>query len=214
MDEAMIETPSAGKISAPRARVGPLPVHLVTLSRRRAFTLVELLVAMALIVFMMAILSMAFAAASKSFRDLKAAGDLAEKLRSVSTQLRRDLAADHFEGKKRLSDPNFWEAGPPRQGFFRVYQGSRPGPAGLCVDEGADAEGLRSYRSAHHVLHFTVKLRGNQDGEFFAAGVPPGSPLLTGIFGPTEARFQGAGAYRYPWAEVAYFLRPALDSQG
>jgi prepilin-type N-terminal cleavage/methylation domain-containing protein len=184
------------------------------MQRRQGFTLVELLVAMALIVFIMAILSYAFEAATRSFRDLKAAGDLAEKLRSVSGQLRRELAADHFEGKKRLSDPTFWASGPPRQGFFRIYQGSRPGAAGaLCILEGADQDGLKSYRTADHILHFTVKLRGNQESEFFSAGVPAGSPLLTNIFGPLEARYQGTGAYRYQWAEVAYFLRPSLDAQ-
>jgi prepilin-type N-terminal cleavage/methylation domain-containing protein len=180
------------------------------MQRRNGFTLVELLVAMALIVFIMAVLSQAFVAATQSFRDLKAAGDLAQKLRSVTSQLRRDLAADHFEGKRRLSDPTFWADGPPRQGFFRLYQGSRPGAAGgLCVLEGADADGLRSYRTADHLLHFTVKLRGNTAGDFFTAGVPDNSPLLTGIFGPVEARYQGGSAYRNQWAEVAYFLRPA-----
>src|SRR6516225_2620866 len=128
--------------------------------RRQAFTLVELLVAMALIIFMMAILAQAFVAATDSFRDLKAAGDLAEKLRAVSIQLRRELAADHFEGKKRLSQPSFWDSGPPRQGFFRIYQGSR------SQSEGVDADGIASYRSADHALHFTVKLRGNQEGDF------------------------------------------------
>src|SRR5262249_19862414 len=133
-----------------RSRGRPLPVHgnrstvrpvifqsgngewRAKMRRRQAFTLVELLVAMALILFMMAILSQAFVAATRSFREIKAAGDLAEKLRAVSIQLRRELAADHFEGKKRLSQPTFWDSGPPRQGFFRIYQGSRPRPGGLC----------------------------------------------------------------------------------
>jgi hypothetical protein len=160
----------------------------------------------------MAILSQAFLAATQGFRDLKAAGDLAEKLRSATAQLRRDLAADHFEGKKRLSDPNFWADGPPRQGFFRLYQGSRPG-GGLCVNEGVDRDGLRSYRSADHLLHFTVRLRGNAEGDFFTAAVPGDSPLLGAVFGPVEARYQGGGAYRNQWAEVAYFLRPAVDER-
>jgi prepilin-type N-terminal cleavage/methylation domain-containing protein len=183
---------------------------------RKGFTLVELLVAAALIVLMMTILSYAFVAATQSFRDLKAAGDLAEKLRAVSAQLRRDLAADHFEGNKRLSDPTFWTAGPPQQGFFHVYQGSRPvppRPGATCAFEGTDADGLASYRTADHMLHFTVRLRGNGDADFFSAGVPAGSPLLTGIFGPVDARHQGAGAYRAQWAEVAYFLRPAVSAQ-
>src|SRR5258708_6958710 len=48
---------------------------------RRGFTLVEMLVSMALILFIMAILSEAFVASTKTFRDLKALGDMAAKLR-------------------------------------------------------------------------------------------------------------------------------------
>src|SRR5262245_46777387 len=68
-----------------------------TALRRQGFTVVELLVAMALIVFIMTILSEAFSAGLKTFRDLKAAGDMSERLRSATTVLRSDLlAADHF----------------------------------------------------------------------------------------------------------------------
>jgi type II secretory pathway pseudopilin PulG len=181
------------------------------------FTLVEVLVAAALTLFMMTIMTQAFVAAAQSMRDLKAAGDLAEKLRALATQLRSDLAADHFEGKKRLGDANFWSAGPPAQGFFRIYQGSRPvasGSGALCVHEGTDVDGLWSFRTADHMLHFTAKQRGNNDGRFFSAKVPAGSPLLTGIFGPPEARFQSGSTFRSQWAEVAYFLRPAVNDQG
>src|SRR5947209_20222699 len=104
--------------------------------RRQGFTLVEMMVAMALIVFIMAILSQAFVAATTAFRDLKAAADMAERMRSVTTVLRRELAADHFEGKKRLSSPQFWNDGPPREGFFRIYQ------AGPQTSEGTDQDGI------------------------------------------------------------------------
>src|SRR5579872_697483 len=109
--------------------------------RRSGFTIVELLVAMALIMFIMAILSEAFVAALKSFRDLKASADLAERLRSVSTLLRRELAADHFDGHRRMSQPDFWLNGPPPEGFFRVYQGSAP------TNEGPDASELGTLQS-------------------------------------------------------------------
>ena len=81
---------------------------------RAGFTLVELLVAMALIIFIMALISAAFVAATGTFRDLKATAQLAENLRTTTTILRRYLSAYHFEGQKRLSDPNFWTAGPPQ----------------------------------------------------------------------------------------------------
>lgn len=59
----------------PRASVGLAP-------SRRGFTLIELLYAMALIVFVMAILSQAFVAGLESFRRLKGIGDLNEGLRA------------------------------------------------------------------------------------------------------------------------------------
>src|SRR5262245_20038226 len=131
--------------------------------RRQGFTLVELLVAMALIVFMMLILSEAFSVALDSFRRVKAIGDMNVRLRTAASILRRDLQADHFEGKRRLSSATFWNLGPPREGFFRIWQGSR------AINEGIDADGLPSTRATDHILHFTVKLRGNDRHDFLSA---------------------------------------------
>src|SRR5438045_3369793 len=93
--------------------------------RRRGFTITELLVAMALIVFIMYILAEAFDSGLSTFRKLKSISDMNDRLRTAHNTIRKLLAADHFEGKKRMSDPSFWQDGPPREGFFRVYQGSR-----------------------------------------------------------------------------------------
>jgi prepilin-type N-terminal cleavage/methylation domain-containing protein len=60
---------------------------------RRGFTIVELLIAMALIVLIMAILSQAFVEGLESFRHLKGIGDLQEDLRQASIGLRRDVLA-------------------------------------------------------------------------------------------------------------------------
>jgi prepilin-type N-terminal cleavage/methylation domain-containing protein len=154
--------------------------------RRSAFTLVELLVAMALVVFIMAILSEAFVVGLKTFRDLKSIGDMNERLRSVTTVLRDDLSADHFEGRRRLSDRNFWITGPPREGFVHLVHPAAPvnTPPYVYYQEGADADGIPSYVATNHVLHFTVKRRANRKDRFFAASVPPvswplKSPLLT-----------------------------------
>lgn len=169
--------------------------------RRSGFTLVELLVAMALIVFIMVILSEAFSVGLESFRRLKAIGDMNEKMRLATIALQSDVAADHFVGKKRVSDPNFWSDGPPRLGFFRIYQGTQ------AVGEGVDGDGLPSSRAIDHVLHFTVKRRGNRDHHYFRAGVPvnPRSPLLD--LGVPDSRYQEEGVYTSQWAEVAYFLK-------
>jgi prepilin-type N-terminal cleavage/methylation domain-containing protein len=71
---------------------------------RRGFTLSELLVSMALIVFIMVILSEAFTTGVQAFRDLKAVGDLNERLRTASAQLRTDLLAAHFESTRFIGD--------------------------------------------------------------------------------------------------------------
>src|SRR4051812_877151 len=42
-----------------------------------------------------------FGTGSRSFRELKAIGDLQERLRTAVVPLRRDLATEHFEGPKR-----------------------------------------------------------------------------------------------------------------
>lgn len=166
---------------------------------RNGFTIVELLVSMALIIFIMAILSQAFVSATKSFRDLKATGDMAEKLRGVTQLLTNDLAAYHFEGTKRLSDPDFWNNGPPREGFLRIWSG-----AGGSVLEGTDLDGIPSYLSVMHTLQYTVKLQGNQRQNFFQGFVPAGAPaFFSGVF---PARYQDSGAYTSQWAEVALFL--------
>jgi hypothetical protein len=186
--------------------------------QRRAFTLVELMVSMALIIFIMAILSQAFVEGVKSFSALKAIGDLDEKLRSVTSVMRADLAADHFEGKKRLSDANLWTGGPPREGFFRIWHGSPafagnkalgPVPPGLTqalnAYEGSD-EGIPSWRSTDHALHFMVRQRGNSRDRFFSAAVPANSPL--NAYPLPNSRFQNGSFFNTPIAEVVYFLQP------
>ncbi len=127
----------------------------------------------------------------------------------------RDLAADHFEGKKRLSNPNFWLNGPPEQGFFQILQGSADTPESA----GGDLSGINSYYSTNHSLAFTIKFHGNQMSDFLSAGSTGGGTLLSGIssFGPPEARYQltsGVGSYNYQWAEVAWFLQPSISPTG
>jgi prepilin-type N-terminal cleavage/methylation domain-containing protein len=174
---------------------------------RSGFTLVEMLVAAALAVFIMVILSEAFVASLESMRQLKAIGLLNDRLRTAAAILRRDLDADHFEGRRRLSDAGFWNQGAPREGFVRVFQGS------ASILEGVDGWNIPSYRSQDHCLHLFVKLRGQGRGEFFSAAVPTGGPLAgvaTNYFGqPADANFQDTtGQYQTALAEVAYFLVP------
>src|SRR5262249_36665188 len=98
--------------------------------RRQGFTMVELLVAMALIVLIMSIISTAFVEGLETFRQLKGIGDLQERLRTAPVPLREDLIAQPLvaaNGPTKLS-----QLGPPNnpvitEGFFRV-EGGPPVP--------------------------------------------------------------------------------------
>lgn len=183
-------------------------------SRQAGFTIVELLVSLALIMFIMAILSAAFGEAAKTFRALKSAGDQAERLRATSILLRRDLASWHFDDNRRLSDTNFWTSSgvptPPPVGFFRIYQGSVPVADGVDLDAASPPN-----ISIDHALQFSVRLGFGQNpvapGDFFSAQVPVGFPLLSDS--GASARYQLPAAapwnnitYNYQWGEVAWFL--------
>jgi prepilin-type N-terminal cleavage/methylation domain-containing protein len=183
-------------------------------SKRPGFTLVEMMVTVALTLFIMVILSTAFSTALETFRQLKAIGDMQDELRTAANMLRADLAADHFEGKRRLSDTTFWTVGPPREGFLRIMQ-SAPGANPLNVDEGLDADNLPSRRRVDHAIHMTVKRRGNRPSDFFSAPIPvndPQCPLLTVPF--PDGRFQdpGSNLFNSQWIEVVWFLAPAYTT--
>src|SRR5262249_21705561 len=176
------------------------------MQRRQGFTLTELLVSMALIVFIMTILSEAFATALESFRQMKASGEMQEKLRSVANVLRRDLRANHFlpdprPNLKRLSDLDLSPTGiaagqtPPDPtngggGFFRIWQRRAPtailGADGFNTYTVTDLSVVPVTDQAFQALHFTINLRnvGTRTGitrpeSYLSSSVPAGSPLLT-----------------------------------
>ena len=161
--------------------------------RRQGYTIIELLVAMALIMTIMAILSTAYVSGLDTFSRLKGIGDMSEKLRVATTILRRDLSADHFTGAARLSDPSF-DAQPPREGFFQVINGG-------TVNEGSDGFGNPSLVATQDILYFSVKLRGNRQEDFFRGD--PNFANATFFTQPTDATYSG-----YQWAEVCYYVLP------
>jgi prepilin-type N-terminal cleavage/methylation domain-containing protein len=203
---------------------------------RAGFTLVELMVAMALTMFIMVILSQAFVIALDTFVGLKAIGDMQANLRVATTLMRDDLSQDHFEGKLRLSDVT--EMGAPRivvqrprAGFFSVLQGTAPVDAtagnpkpGPYVREGIDANGFPSYRAVNHVLYMTVKRKGNRPQDYFSAALP-NSPAVATFFSNQSAYTmnpaidlpaatyadpydpaKATALYNSQWAEVMYYL--------
>ena len=187
---------------------------LLNRNPRNAFTLVELMVAMALIILMLSIMSQAFVIATGVMQGLKEVADMQEKIRPAITLLQRDLGANHFEGSKKLSDLEFWDKGPPKEGYFMLWQ-----------DKASDvAEGVtnnvtfsQSAALANHMLAFTVKLPGKSPNDFFDSGLGAsfgniffngaGTPL--GMTDSNIRRFESnANLIHSNWAEVAYFLGP------
>jgi len=181
---------------------------------RAAYTIVELLVSMALIIFIMSILSAAFSIALGTFRDLKAIGDMTEHLRSASTIIRRDLAADHFEdeagARYRLSDiPGTTTWNGSKKGFLYIRQDS------TGTLEGQDADGIQSWRAdaspltpgrGTHEFGMTVKLSAKTQADTVAGSTTV--PVLTNLGGNNLVDFATSPQQMVSqWAEVYYFLK-------
>jgi hypothetical protein len=169
------------------------------------------MVAMALTMFIMVILTQAFVISMETFSGLKGIGDMQDNLRAGANQFRYDLAQNHFEGQRRTSDPGSASlaALPAREGFFAIFQ------AAPSVAEGIDADGMPSGRATNHVLQFASRLKGNQQQSFYSAYVtdpnffnlqtfynlPPPGDADAVLRNPPVGPF-----YRSQWAEIAYFL--------
>jgi type II secretory pathway component PulJ len=187
-------------------------------TRRSGFTLVEVLVGLALTLFILAILAEAFSVGADTFHNLKSVGDMNDNLRVAANALRADLSANHFEGTRRLSDPGFWTTGSPSQGYFYYSQGQGAMAAYDNNNLSVDAFGLtlRS-QAASHNLAFTVRARGSLPQQYFPGRVPGGSPL-PGL-GMGDTRFQqpppagsGWATFNSQWIEVCYFLAPVVGN--
>jgi Prokaryotic N-terminal methylation motif len=181
-------------------------------TRRAGYTIIELLVSMALIMTIMAILSMAFVEGLKTFGSLRATADMSQKLRTAATSIRNDVSNFHFDGAIRPSDPGFGSTVLQREGFICIYQGGNGQP----VIEGTDANGIQSLLATNQILHLSVKLRGNRPEDFFACYLP--GPLgAAGTLGASTTFFNQPGdarnqtldmVYYSQWAEVMYYLVP------
>lgn len=194
-------------------------------SARRGFTLVELMVACALVVLILTILAVAFGAASGSFSHLKSIGDMAERLRTAQTKLRVDLEAQHFEtgdspARLRLSDLNYHQIGlpgasvlTPKGGYFRIEQGSGSGYEGL------DPDGLMSTNAfprltdspanRGHALEFTVRRDGDSPDDLFTI-----QSNTLAADSETDTAL-GASQFSTRWARVRWQLgNPQTNSAG
>jgi prepilin-type N-terminal cleavage/methylation domain-containing protein len=209
-----------------------------TWSPRRGFTLVELMVSMALILFIMVILAEAFSVGLESLRQLKAVGDMQEKLRVASEVIRRDLQSNFYDTgtgiNKHLSDLAFGGGSfpPPNAGFFRLWQytPASAGALGLTanITEGTDGDGFPSIRMADpasNILHFGIFL-GPTPGttgpldlpqNFLSARITVPGTFYTLSGGPLDFQNPSSPNYSFTgqWGEVVYFLGPVSGtSQG
>ncbi|HVK14021.1 MAG TPA: hypothetical protein VM597_35085 [Gemmataceae bacterium] len=203
---------------------------------RPAFTLTEMMVATALCLFLMLVISQAFGAATKTFQTVRTAGQLQERLRGGITVIRRDLASDHFGplhgtlGGPKLSNQQMHLLGwtPPEVGYFEM---GLPGVASGVEHKGssfaepylspaADGDGLYSTRAVMDVssltqygLRFTVRVPAGVPGELFSAEFEPSARLLG------DARINEFPDPTRPviysrWAEVTYFLERLPEGPG
>lgn len=190
--------------------------------QRKGFTLVELLVSMAIIIFMLSIMSQAFVIATTCMQGMKTVGELVDRVRPVMTILQRDLAADHFDGTKKLCDSDFWDNGPPREGYFSIIQG------GISEQETPASGSVKYYISnsaSNHALTFTSRLSGKNPTEFYTAEYPTAHKArMNGIYNYPNATFSTSPPYMMvqnarrfdfipdiihcKWAELAYFIKP------
>jgi len=192
-------------------------------SRRLGFTIVELLVALALVLFIMSIISQVFVDSSEAFRSQRAKAELSEKLRFLTQTLRADLRSNHFEAGRRLSDSDFWSDGPPQVGYFRLEQTNLPFP----VTNLSGSETLYTFPNPaiaqnqvqSQLLAFTSFLGGKDPRGFHSASIPsPQFDLLKQWkmvnLAPGDTRYEESlDTYQSPDAEVAWFLGPTSDYQ-
>lgn len=199
------------------------PRHLRT--ARHGFTLVELMVATALVVLILTILAVAFGAASESLSSLKAMGDMATKLRTTQDRFKSDVESQHFEpgdspGPLRLADVRYDWLGTanaanvqvPRDGFFRIENGATPTVGSKY--EGQDGEGLLSTRAdgtTGHAIEFTSKLQGRTPDDLFV--VPFGTAALANL-SATDTPLNNTNLFASKWARVRWQLGTQQDAGG
>jgi hypothetical protein len=186
---------------------------------RRGFTLVELLVAAALTMLIMAILASSFQTAMDSMSHLRAASEMQERLRASDTRLRSDLMSPHLDDEAipsgRVSNVRFDRNASilPRAGFFRIDQTD-----GAAQENLTSALAPRDFSTVargteNHRLMFTARLSGKSRQSLFTAPRVPGPPGSQGLDGRNDNLVQDAlTTYGSRWAIVSWFLAPSGET--
>jgi prepilin-type N-terminal cleavage/methylation domain-containing protein len=171
---------------------------------RRGFSLVEMLVVLAITALVLSLLASAYVMELRAIRSAKGLIEMDEQLTAAERQIRYYLRLPHFEGNRRVSEiGSSWT---PSEGYFEVSGGS---------SDPATSDWMR----------FTVRLPANRPNEWFATGVP-----VTNTAGEAYHPLTGVPLYKYPtspvpppatppspplylaqWLEVAFFLSQQMD---
>jgi prepilin-type N-terminal cleavage/methylation domain-containing protein len=198
---------------------------------RRGFSLVEMLVVLAITALVLSLLATAYVMELRGIRSAKGLLEMDNDLRAAEQQIRTLLRQRHFEGDLRVSeiDPNDPNR-QPKAGFFAVIEG---GPERL-------PPGVTSQPEIYvkDGLNFTVRLVGNSPTDFFETSLvqPPNWTAsrqsgfnFAGLQPPTwlqlnggypESRYQPlatsptgnySNVFRSQWAEIAIFLSRQPD---
>ena len=167
-----------------------------------------------MVIFIMVILTEAFTTGMNGFRQLKAIGDMNERLRATTITMRGDLIQLHFDGTKRVSDSTITTPYSatnavfcqPEVGYLRVEQ-----ETSLLI-EGFDGDTIPSFRG-NSKLFFTVARTGITRDDYFTGRLRP----VTGNYPPLSQAeinltqlgpldYQTAGTVISRFAEIGYFL--------
>lgn len=172
----------------------------------RGFTLVELLVAMALSLFVMALFGSLFLNATQSVQKAKGIATADQNVRTSVLTIKKDLAdlylRSEFDGATNPSKIFIADnaATRPSGGYFMIEENS---PA---IRQGVDQFGLPLDVDTDDVIAWTARRAGDSVPEMFFGKVPAGSALDN--FNALR-RFDATnnGLSTSTLAEVAYFLR-------
>ena len=197
---------------------------------RPGFTLVELLVAAALSILIMAVMATAFQTGLQTLSTLKSIGDMAERLITADTMLRSDLEAEHFAtvgggtagtrgddspSPLRLSDLRYdmltsggGQAFPPPGGYFQIFNGSP------SIVEGLDADGLLSSRAGageNHRLSMTNRRQGGSQEQLFSGDLSLLNAADQAMFAPPNPNQNSSDIYPgnrlvTQWGQIDWFL--------
>src|SRR5262245_59368059 len=133
-------------------------------SERTGFTLVEMLVAVALVLFILGLFAVLMQSAMQGVRDAKGINAVDQKLRNAVTMLKADLRQVYLaNGGTRFSPSELFTRRDrvPTAGYFSIYENSRSLPQGM------DQYGNPVTIDFDDILAMTVARRGDSASEMF-----------------------------------------------